>query len=179
VLLHQQEHIHHENQRLEEEQMFWSKEIVVRIEYKYSPNLTIIDTPGELSLSVGGHWQQWPSNESALSWLLRCPCPDEVPGLLSVRLKTRAAAHKHTHTLAGLISAAPGKKNSALQMAARQVEAIVMQKMAQQELIIMCLEDSNDWLNATTRRTVMQVGTGASREWRVLQLWRLRRGSGY
>lgn len=97
-----QEHIHHENARLEEEQQFWSKEIVVRIEYKYSPNLTIIDTPG-------------------------------------------------------LISAAPGKKNSALQVAARQVEAMVVEKMSQLEYIILCLEDSSDWNNATTRRTVMQV----------------------
>lgn len=57
----------------------------------------------------------------------------------------------------GLISAAPGKKNSALQVAARQVEAMVTQKMAQQEYIILCLEDSSDWNNATTRRTVMQA----------------------
>jgi hypothetical protein len=42
-----QEYIHDENQRLEEEQQFWSKEIVVRIEYKFCPNLTIIDTPGK------------------------------------------------------------------------------------------------------------------------------------
>jgi hypothetical protein len=42
-----QEHIHNENARLEEEQQFWAKEIVVRIEYKFCPNLTIIDTPGE------------------------------------------------------------------------------------------------------------------------------------
>lgn len=102
-----QEHIHHENARLEEEQQFWSKEIVVRIEYKYSPNLTIIDTPG-------------------------------------------------------LISAAPGKKNSALQIAARQVEAMVVEKMSQPEYIILCLEDSSDWNNATTRRTVMQVGSSSA-----------------
>lgn len=41
-----QEYIENENQRLEREQQFWSKEIVVKIEYKYCPNLTIIDTPG-------------------------------------------------------------------------------------------------------------------------------------
>ncbi len=35
-----------ENARLESEQQFWGKEIVVRVEYKYCPNLTIIDTPG-------------------------------------------------------------------------------------------------------------------------------------
>lgn len=28
------------------EEQFWNREIVVKIEYKYSPNLTIIDTPG-------------------------------------------------------------------------------------------------------------------------------------
>ena len=30
-------------------------------------------------------------------------------------------------------------------------------KMEQREYIILCLEDSNDWSNATTRRLVMQV----------------------
>lgn len=42
-----QEYIENENARLEREQQFWAKEIVVKIEYKYCPNLTIIDTPGE------------------------------------------------------------------------------------------------------------------------------------
>lgn len=41
-----QEYIENENARLEREQQFWAKEIVVKIEYKYCPNLTIIDTPG-------------------------------------------------------------------------------------------------------------------------------------
>lgn len=45
-----QEHIHNENARLEEEQQFWSKEIVVRIEYKFCPNLSIVDMPGEPQL---------------------------------------------------------------------------------------------------------------------------------
>jgi hypothetical protein len=35
-----------ENSRLEAQQMFSPKEIICRIEYKYCPNLTIIDTPG-------------------------------------------------------------------------------------------------------------------------------------
>jgi len=42
-----QEFIEAENARLSAENQFWSREIVVKIEYKYSPNLTIIDTPGE------------------------------------------------------------------------------------------------------------------------------------
>jgi hypothetical protein len=49
-----QEYIHNENQRLEEEQQFWSKEVVVRIEYKFCPNLTIIDTPGECAGQAAG-----------------------------------------------------------------------------------------------------------------------------
>lgn len=44
-----QDYIENENGRLEREQQFWSKEIVVKIEYKYCPNLTIIDTPGKLT----------------------------------------------------------------------------------------------------------------------------------
>jgi len=97
-----QDYIETENARLDAEGQFWSKEIVVKIEYKFCPNLTIIDTPG-------------------------------------------------------LISAAPGKRNSALQSSARQVEAMVRAKMDHPEYIILCLEDSNDWSNATTRRLVMQV----------------------
>ncbi len=64
-----QEYIETENARLDHDAQFWSKEIVVKIEYKFCPNLTIIDTPG-------------------------------------------------------LISAAPGKRNSALQSSARQVRAM-------------------------------------------------------
>ena len=47
-----------------------------------------------------------------------------------------------------------------------QVEQMVRMKMEQKEYIILCLEDSNDWSNATTRRLVMQVsgrGRGAGR----------------
>jgi hypothetical protein len=64
---------------------------------------------------------------------------------------------------AGLISAAPGKRNSSLQNSARQVEQMVRLKMEQKEYIILCLEDSNDWSNATTRRLVMQVLSCATR----------------
>ena len=103
-----QEYIENENARLDREGQFWSKEIVVKIEYKFCPNLTIIDTPG-------------------------------------------------------LISAAPGKRNSGLQNSARQVESMVRAKMDQKEYIILCLEDSNDWSNATTRRLVMAVDPNLSR----------------
>ena len=97
-----QDYIEAENAHLEREAQFWAKEIVVRIEYKFCPNLTIIDTPG-------------------------------------------------------LISAAPGRRNHALQESSRQVEAMVRAKAEQKEYIILCLEDSSDWSNATTRRFVMGI----------------------
>lgn len=69
---------------------------------------------------------------------------------------------------AGLISAAPGKRNSTLQNSARQVEQMVRMKMEQKEYIILCLEDSNDWSNATTRRLVMQARQLLRARWGLL-----------
>ncbi|CAK9236168.1 unnamed protein product [Sphagnum tenellum] len=104
-----QAYIQAENMRLEHEAcQFWAKEIILKIEYKYCPNLTIIDTPG-------------------------------------------------------LIAAAPGQNNHALQMQGRAVEALVRTKMQHKEFIILCLEDCSDWSNATTRRIVMQVDPELSR----------------
>lgn len=40
------EHIEAENQRLNAAGQFLNRDIVVKIEYKFCPNLTIIDTPG-------------------------------------------------------------------------------------------------------------------------------------
>ncbi|KAJ4716930.1 Dynamin-like protein [Melia azedarach] len=92
-----------ENLRLERESnQFSAKEIIIKVEYKYCPNLTIIDTPG-------------------------------------------------------LIAPAPGRKNRVLQGQARAVESLVRTKMQHREFIILCLEDCNDWSNATTRRVVMQI----------------------
>lgn len=59
--------------------------------------------------------------------------------------------------MSGLISAAPGRRNHSLQNSSKQVEGMVRAKMEQKEYIILCLEDTNDWSNATTRRLVMQV----------------------
>lgn len=47
-----------------------------------------------------------------------------------------------------------------MQNSAKQVEGMVRMKMEQREYIILCLEDTNDWSNATTRRLVMQVCPG-------------------
>ena len=48
-----QRYIESENQRLENDNGFWAKDIVVKIEYKYCPNLTIIDTPGLIAAAPG------------------------------------------------------------------------------------------------------------------------------
>lgn len=40
------EFIESENQRLNTANQFQNKDIVIRIEYRFCPNLTIIDTPG-------------------------------------------------------------------------------------------------------------------------------------
>lgn len=49
-----QNYIEAENKRLEGEVcQFSTKEIVVKIEYKFCPNLTIIDTPGLISAAPG------------------------------------------------------------------------------------------------------------------------------
>ncbi|XP_071725640.1 dynamin-like protein ARC5 isoform X1 [Rutidosis leptorrhynchoides] len=104
-----QEYIEAENMRLELETcQFSSKEIIIRVEYKYCPNLTIIDTPG-------------------------------------------------------LVAPAPGPKNRALQAQSRAVESLVRAKMQHKEFIVLCLEDCNDWSNATTRRVVMQIDPELSR----------------
>ncbi|KAM3344209.1 dynamin-like protein ARC5 isoform X4 [Capsicum galapagoense] len=104
-----QVYIEAENMRLEKETcQFSAKEIIIRIEYKYCPNLTIIDTPG-------------------------------------------------------LVAPAPSRKNRSLQAQARAVESLVRTKMQHREFIILCLEDCNDWSNATTRRVVMQIDPEISR----------------
>eukprot|EP00240_Pyramimonas_obovata_P003576 CAMPEP_0118946316 /NCGR_PEP_ID=MMETSP1169-20130426/44011_1 /TAXON_ID=36882 /ORGANISM="Pyramimonas obovata, Strain CCMP722" /LENGTH=824 /DNA_ID=CAMNT_0006892251 /DNA_START=57 /DNA_END=2531 /DNA_ORIENTATION=- len=97
------DYIESENRRLEQDhEQFWAKEIVVKIEYKYCPNLTIIDTPG-------------------------------------------------------LISAPSKGKASPLQSQARSVEVLIKKKMENKDYIILCLEDTSDWSNATTRNLVLEV----------------------
>jgi len=72
---------------------------------------------------------------------------------------------------AGLISAAPGRRNSTLQNSQKQVEGMVRSKMEQREYIILCLEDTNDWSNATTRRFVMQARRAAAPRGAALALY--------
>lgn len=49
-----QAYIEAENMRLESEpSQFSAKEIIINVEYKYCPNLTIIDTPGLIAPAPG------------------------------------------------------------------------------------------------------------------------------
>ena len=105
-----QEYIENENSRLEREGQFWAKEIIVRMEYKYCPNLSIIDTPGE-----------------ALAQMQACAATHKV--VFICHAATDCTPHKCASELAaalrhaaGLISAAPGKRNGQLQASARQVD---------------------------------------------------------
>ncbi|GMP39117.1 hypothetical protein CsSME_00010082 [Camellia sinensis var. sinensis] len=50
-----------------------------------------------------------------------------------------------------------------IQGQARAVDSLVRAKMQHKEFIILCLEDCNDWINATTRRVVMQIDPELSR----------------
>lgn len=43
-----QEYIEEQNQKLNAENRFSNKDIIVKIHYRYCPNLTIVDTPGAL-----------------------------------------------------------------------------------------------------------------------------------
>ena len=105
-----------------------------------------------------------------------CLADAQLPGrvVLYGRRKGRQSALPTHKCGAGLISAAPGRRNGALQNSAKQVEAMVMAKMACQEYIILCLEDTSDWSNATTRRMVMQVlptraaGVGGELVWEII-----------
>ena len=112
-----QGHIQAANEELAAVSSFSGRDIVVRIDFKYSPNLTIIDTPGLLSV---------------------------VPSTYRPRGGSAPAG------------GAGGSLNPA-QSASRAVEALVRSKMERKDLIILALEDTCDWCNATTRKLVAQV----------------------
>ncbi|XP_050209849.1 dynamin-like protein ARC5 isoform X2 [Mercurialis annua] len=67
-----QAYIEAENMRLERESYpFSAKEIIIRVEYKYCPNLTIIDTPGLIAPAPGRKNQALQSQARAVESLVR------------------------------------------------------------------------------------------------------------
>ncbi len=134
---------------------FSPREILVNIQYKHSPNLCIIDTPGLISAAPG-------------------------KANASLQVCTELKTHTHTHIRAlpctalvhvpRLRIAWPGKLSRmcrdicvcvcvcvCTQAASRAIEQLVRQKAEIESLILLCLEDVSDWTHATTRRLAMQV----------------------
>ncbi|KAJ6995088.1 hypothetical protein NC653_017776 [Populus alba x Populus x berolinensis] len=67
-----QAYIESENMRLEKESFqFSAKEIIIRVEYKHCPNLTIIDTPGLIAPAPGRKNQALQSQGRAVESLVR------------------------------------------------------------------------------------------------------------
>lgn len=67
-----QEYIEDENMRLEQEAcQFSAKEIIIKIDYKYCPNLTIIDTPGLIAAAPGRKNRVLQSQARAVEALVR------------------------------------------------------------------------------------------------------------
>lgn len=71
-LLEIQAYIEAENKRLESDPcQFSSKEIIIRVEYKYCPNLTIIDTPGLIAPAPGRKNKALQSQARAVESMVR------------------------------------------------------------------------------------------------------------
>ncbi|KAK7368773.1 hypothetical protein VNO80_10803 [Phaseolus coccineus] len=67
-----QAYIEAENARLEQDSsQFSSKEIIIRVEYKYCPNLTIIDTPGLIAPAPGRRNRHLQAQARAVEALVR------------------------------------------------------------------------------------------------------------
>ena len=136
-----QAYIEAENLRLENDPcQFAEKEIIIKVEYEHSPNLTIIDTPG-----------------------LILPAPGRKNRVLQVLcLLSSVSVYSRLFTLLGAFDSAlkllQPWQSCDMQSQASAVESLVHSKIQHKETIILCLEDCSDWSNATTRRVVMQVG---------------------
>ena len=123
---------------------FSDKEIIVKVEYKHCPNLTIIDTPG-LILPAPGR-----KNRVLQVLIFFLPWSLYQSTLLILSLLSAFGSSLKLHKLGNLCN---------LQSQASAVESLVRAKIQHKETIILCLEDCSDWSNATTRRVVMQVGS--------------------
>lgn len=157
-----QDYIEAENRRLDAENGFWAKEIVIKIEYKYWYGATHSASPAHrpaalpAELPSGTHLSLFPSRPRAVptSPSLTRPgsstlCPvarTQTSRLLCAPSSPSRIPHPSPH---------PPRRSRPPQ--ARAVEALVRSKMERRDFIILCLEDTSDWNNATTRRLVLQV----------------------
>lgn len=102
-----------------------------------SPNLTIIDTPGLINAVPG-------RKNTNIQAAVR---PLHLPLSLAPPLPHPTPSSTHS----------PSPPTPTRPSQARAVEALVRSKMERRDFIILCLEDTSDWNNATTRRLVLQV----------------------
>ena len=169
-----QAHIERENQRLEASKSFDAAEIIVRIEYKYCPNLLIIDTPGLLT----------PLSRSAADAAGDAAAtgpPEEAQARLTLPLTpvlalTLALRRRRRHGRASPNPNPNPTPSPSLTLTltlilpltltltqARQVEQLVRAKMCSPEHIILCVEETNNWHLAPARRLVMEADPALER----------------
>lgn len=130
-----QAHIEQENQRLAMAGTFAAEEIVVRIEYRYCPNLSIVDTPGMLTAAA-----------SAAGADAADDAADSAASLASG---------------AGAVGETSSARRARLQAA--QVESLVLSKIKSEAAIVLCVEESSNWEVAPARAVVAHADPGLAR----------------
>ena len=136
-----QDYVTRENHRLERLDGFAAEEIVVRIEYKYCPNLSIVDTPG-LLLAPSEPALEGEGGAGAVGGGAG-GSGGGSGGESGVEDGTAAAA------------AAAAFKRAKLQ--ASGVESLIKGKLSSPEVIILCVEDTNTWEGFAPARSVVSA----------------------
>jgi hypothetical protein len=136
-----QQYIEGENKRLENDELrcFDPREIMVRVEYRFCPNMIVIDTPG--LLSAPAKLRHMNEQQRQLH---------QVRPLLAKLFPWRSDFYFTQ------IENTPIHFSWYLQ-AAKEAEHLVLEKMKCQDYLILCVEDTTDWKHSTTRNIVMQA----------------------
>lgn len=135
-----QAYIERENDRLERVGAFSAEEIVVRIEYRHCPNLSLVDTPG---LLVGG------------------PAAEDGGGSDD---DTSAEATADSASASDSAAASTSRRHEArARLQAAGVEQLVRSKIKPQEAIVLCVEETSNWDVAAAREVVGTVDRGFGR----------------
>ena len=152
-----QEHIERENQRLAHLGTFATEEIVVRIEYKYCPNLSIVDTPGLLATATAAT----PRGATEAELLPRL----DAAALLSPMAASAGSAQQQPSPVGSTqppaTAATPPPAAAAL--LAADVEELVLAKMRNPSALILCVEETNNWEVAAARAIVARADPGLAR----------------
>ena len=144
-----QSHIERENERLEALGAFSAEEIVVRIEYRHCPNLSIVDTPGLLVQGVASPDAAATAEDAATA---------DAANADDANASSPAAA-----TAAGTSASEEEAAAHRTKLQAAGVEQLVREKIRPDETIVLCVEESNNWDVAPARALVAQVDNGLTR----------------